>query len=249
MRNETDEKVARFVRGITRGPFKCLNDERSDGTSAYVVSRNPEYADIHECAVYQAYLDMCRTVDGAAKGKKKKDLEGMRSTVAGFLQGYFAGKPKTKGAAFDGWHGSALSEACAAARLTCGQGQKILNMAFKYLYCCSDIRESKQSHFSCCHMALDGYTLAWYKRECDKDYDGEAWSAIDDIKKYSRIQNNIRKKIQGESVFLDEFAIWQEEKARSERNEIKKAALKVAAFDECPAALKEQLTAFASGVC
>lgn len=36
---------------------------------------------------------------------------------------------------------------------------------FKCLYCLEDFREDHRSHFTCCHMPLDGYTLAWYKRE------------------------------------------------------------------------------------
>ena len=31
-------------------------------------------------------------------------------------------------------------------------------------------------------MLLDGYTMGWYKHNVDREYDGEVWSKIDDIK-------------------------------------------------------------------
>jgi len=244
---DIEEMIAEFVSEITRGPFRCLRDDASDGTSEYVVNHSKAFDDIYECAVYQAYLDMCRTIPGVGKDKKKeKAAEKMRDLVARSLKDYFEGEPKTKEGAFDGWHGSAMHAFSVPLRITCGQAQKILNMAFKYLYCCKDMREGHAKHFECCHMPLDGYTLAWYSRECDAQYDGEAWSSIDDVAKYGTIEGRIREKLQGKNALLAEFVIWAEEKARAERDDARRAALKVAAFDECPDALKEQLEAFAN---
>ena len=241
-----EQKVGAFVSEITRGPFRCLNDEQSGGMSGYVVG-NSKHGDIYACAVYQAYLDMCRTVSGAGKGKRQKAVAQTLDNLAESLQAYFASKPKTSADAFDGWY-SSVASARFYAGLTFGQIQKLLNMAFKYLYCCKDVRETKPDHFACCHMALDGYTLAWYKRECASDYDGEAWSAIDDVRKYYRIQNDIRTKLEGENVLLAEFDIWTDEKARAERSEVRKAALRVAGYEECPTELKTQLEEFASSI-
>jgi len=240
-----DRQVSKFVSEITRGPFRCLGDGQSDGTSEYVVKQNQDYEDIYECAVYQAYLDMCRTLAGIGKSEKKaKTSEITRSLATASLRDYFSGRPKTKEEAFDGWHGATMLKISTPLRLKCGQAQKILNMAFKYLYCCKDIREGKAKHFKYCHMPLDSYTLAWYKRECDTQYDGEAWSSIDDIVKYARITESIRQKLNRENVLLAEFGIWQEEKERINTNMARKAALKVASYDGCPSDLREQLARF-----
>lgn len=242
MRNQV---IVDFIAEVARGPFKCLRDYDGDGFRRYVEECNPDFGDIFDCAVYQAYFDMCRTVSGAGKGKRKKEIEKTRITVAEALRDYFADKPKAKKEAFDGWYGSVLFAAQAPAHLSVGQAQKLLNMAFKYLYCLADFREEHRSHFACCHMPLDSYTLAWYKRECDSDYDGEAWSAIDDTAKYCHIVETIRDKLKGKVVLEEEFFIWADEKARVERGDARKAALKVAAYDGCPDELKEQLESYA----
>ena len=211
-----NQAIVDFVAGITRGPFKCLRDYGGDGSRRYVEECNPAFGDIFDCAVYQAYLDMCRTISGAGKGKRKKEIEKTRDIVAEALRDCFAGEPKTKEEAFDGWYGSVLSAAQAPAHLSVGRSQKLLNMAFKYLYCLEGFREGYRSHFACCHMPLDSYTLAWYKRECDTDYDGGAWSAIDDTEKYNHIVEITRGRLKGKVVLEEEFFIWGDEKARIE---------------------------------
>lgn len=118
-------------------------------------------------------------------------------------------------------------------------------MAFKYLYCLEDFREEHRPHFTCCHMPLDSYTLAWYKCECDPNYDGEAWSAIDDTAKYYHIVEATRDKLKDNIVLEEEFSIWAGEKARIGRDDARKAALKVAAYDGCPDELKERLESYA----
>ena len=48
--------------------------------------------------------------------------------------------------------------------MTYGQAQKIINMAFKYLYCCK--HDSKmEERFKTCHMPLDSFSLEWFKRK------------------------------------------------------------------------------------
>lgn len=245
MSKATKTLVAEFVSSIQRGPFRCLDSYTGNEQARYVEKQNPELGDIFDCAVYQAYLDMCRTVSGASKGKKKKAIAETRSITAEVLRHYFNGKPKTKDEAFDSWYSSMAFQAQAPARLTVGQVQKLINMAFKYLYCCEDFREKRQSHFAFCHMPLDSYTLAWYKRECDPDYDGEAWSAIDDNAKYFCIVRGVRQKLQGKVVLEEEFSIWAEEKRRIEISDLKKAAVKISSYSGCSDALKKQLTSFA----
>lgn len=241
---QLEKRVASFIGEIARGPFKCLNAYDGKSPWQHVEVRNPGVGDIFDCAVYQAYLDMCRTVSGAGKSDLKEKLEETRSIVAETLRDYFSRKPKENEEAFDGWYNSMAFQAGVPARLTIGKVQKLFNMAFKYLYCCEDFRSEHHEHFSFCHMPLDSYTLAWYKRECDPGYDGEAWSAINDIAKYGHIVDKTRKKLEGKVVLEEEFSIWAAEKARFEREDVKKAVLKVAAYDGCPEELKEQLVSY-----
>lgn len=46
---------------------------------------------------------------------------------------------------------------------TYGKAQKVVNMTFKHIYCLSDGK--KREWFLPCHMALDYYTLEWFKRD------------------------------------------------------------------------------------
>lgn len=48
--------------------------------------------------------------------------------------------------------------------MTYGQAQKIINMAFKYLYCCKHDSEMEE-RFKACHMPLDSFSLEWFKRK------------------------------------------------------------------------------------
>lgn len=49
--------------------------------------------------------------------------------------------------------------------ITYGQTQKIVNMAFKYLYCLFyKYGKLKEGQFADCHMPLDSFSLEWFKR-------------------------------------------------------------------------------------
>ena len=66
---------------------------------------------------------------------------------------------------------------------TYGKAQKIVNMTFKYLYCCTNI-DNLENHFKYCHMPLDSFTLEWCKRniqEIDPNKIG-SWSKMKDEK-------------------------------------------------------------------
>lgn len=111
---------------------------------------------------------------------------------------------------------------------TIGKAQKVINMAFKYFYCCQDADEHKHA-FQYCHMPLDSYTLDWVKTIsksdiCKKD---QAWSKLDE-KAYIRIQKHIREHLKENktysklSPFLAEFYIWPEEQWRRAYTSISK---------------------------
>lgn len=222
--------IQEFILDTKRGPFKCLRDYNCEATatesisaSCYIVKQNEnkKYTGIemdndntiilYQYAVYQAWLDMCRTVPGAGN-KKKQQCQDAREKAASILQEYFLGEPKESENDFDGWLRYALDEVSKQAKLTIGQSQKIINMAFKYLYCCEDIRGKYNKHFAYCHMPLDSYTLNWYSG--DKKYQGTPWSKINAICEYFDIQNRIRDRLCHGNVLLEEFSIWLEEKKK-----------------------------------
>lgn len=115
---------------------------------------------------------------------------------------------------------------------TIGKAQKVINMAFKYFYCCQDADEHKHA-FQYCHMPLDSLTLEWVYRKV-KPTNGKkytrnnipAWSKLcyDSSKEsasklsYKSIQEDIRKHFESRNKessdeykltpLTAEFVIW-----------------------------------------
>lgn len=108
---------------------------------------------------------------------------------------------------------------------TIGKAQKVINMAFKYFYCCQDADEHKHA-FQYCHMPLDSLTLEWVYRKV-KPTNGEkytrnnipAWSKLcydsskenASILSYKSIQEDIRKHFENSTEWTPltaEFVIW-----------------------------------------
>lgn len=118
-------------------------------------------------AVKLAYRDAQRTMKGIGKNDNKKTET--LSNITDEIKKYFDNEPAPKGEkAFDNFHNSFCNIWCDAFKGsnlgTYGKAQKIVNMTFKYLYCCDDFRTTKEEHFAYCHMPLDSYTLEWFKR-------------------------------------------------------------------------------------
>jgi hypothetical protein len=107
--------------------------------------------------------------------------------LAGSIKAYFeSGCPCQTDTAYDGFHDrlctdflSSLSQS-GYNTATYGQAQKVVNMAFKYLYCLDDAATTYNDYFEYCHVALDSFTLEWIWRNCDtgslNKY--EAWSNL-----------------------------------------------------------------------
>ena len=194
------KRIKVFIKQIDKGPFKYLNDKKcSSPQSEYIVKATKKFKSIYQCAVAQAWLDVCRRVEVNEYTKSK--IEAGKKTIINGLQKYFAGKPKNEDA-FEGWYDSLLSISTKNTALTVGQAQKIINMSFKYLFCCEDIRESKMSHFTWCHMPLDKVTLDWL------GMNGLAWTRIDDLELYSMIIDFARLKTGG-NLLLKDFEVWK----------------------------------------
>ena len=81
--------------------------------------------------------------------------------------------------------------------MTFGQAQKIVNMAFKYLFCLAKDEKIRQK-FDVCHMPLDGIMLEWIFRNC-KNVDGTvllkkhkgAWSKMNKGSDEEQIDNEV----------------------------------------------------------
>ena len=167
--------------------------------------------DVYYYAVWQGYLDAKRTFDGVSRiGKRKEDAF---RALAEKIKGYFEDTSfKDDQDYFDQKHKKmceSLITSFGDYSITYGQAQKIVNMAFKYLYCCKGAEE-KKDHFKYCHMALDTYTLNWYKRKTGDN--PEEWSKLDD-EKYVKIKDYIRDHLDYPdlTVLENEFIIWPDE--------------------------------------
>lgn len=160
-------------------------------------------------AVYIAYLDAARTFKVIGN---KKDIPLVN--LSDKIRRYFK-----EGTAedFDTWHKERFCEKFIVELrdngyiASYGQAQKVVNMAFKYLYCCEGAEKYKDK-FANCHMALDSFTLNWYIREVlkvDKNI-VDKWSKLDDVA-YKKIQTDIRNHLKGKIVIEEEFIIWPDE--------------------------------------
>jgi len=258
--SERESYIDAFIKTINKGPFKDLKNCADETGKVQGAIPGVEEPDIYDRAVYQAYLDMCRTVSGVSKNdtKRKTSVIAARNSIASRLNSFFeediANNPSETcfdcKICFDCWHKETMDEAKTLAEfLTYGQVQKIINMAFKYLYCCKDIRDKKSDHFVHCHMALDNYTLAWFERTCKgvfekrvgSKYRHDDWSKITDPNKYFDIINAARcwlkksKWPDTENLFIAEFSIWRHESSIVSLHEVIKAADGIAVPDDIKA--------------
>ena len=180
------------------------------------------------CAVKKAYGAMSpRTLGrGRLPGARihAPALTSVLSTLANDFVDYFSKPaPKTQ-ADFDDWHNTVcdkfltnynalLSSSGYTRTAKYGKAQKIVNIAFKYLYLFCDIVPGNPGHFTFCHFAIDNYTLRWYNKYNIGASYTKSWSNMSE-KEYFRIQSeifaHIRKTTSGITPFLAEFEIWSD---------------------------------------
>lgn len=186
--------IESFKKGITKKPFK--DDKNMDFSL--------DNGDLFDHAVWQGYLDASRTFHGIKEQKEK--LERGLNNLAGIIKGYFTQKDP------DRFKHSDFCKCIDIQGITYGQKQKIVNMAFKYLYCCNGASTEYRAMFEPCHMPLDSYTLNWYKRTIGNS--STVWSKMEKDE-YRIIQNDIRDKLKKTDsnlyVLEHEFIIWQDE--------------------------------------
>ena len=157
---------------------------------------------------------------GAKISRKNKSL--VLSNLASVFVDYFKAPAPATQAEFDAWHkkvcedflvafNSVLRTSNYAKRMKYGKAQKIVNIAFKYLYLFCNIVPGNPGHFTFCHFAIDGIILDWYRRNVDPACGVRNWSDMT-YDEYIEIQDKIRKHI-GKAMpektpFEAEFEIW-----------------------------------------
>ena len=150
-----DRTIKEFIQNISKGPFKHLNDEDCKYPQSDYIKNAAEggYESIFQCAVAQAWLDMCRTTNGDSDDAIKQFFSNEIKNIY---------EQKSRSTLED----LIYSSSDAVKGLTVGQKQKIVNMANKYLYCCEDLRNNAdfRSTFKSAQMPLDSYVLEWYER-------------------------------------------------------------------------------------
>ena len=191
-------------------------------TGTTISVTNPTH--ILEYAVNKAYIDMQpRTIKGHEIIKTAK----LRNDLADRFCKYFNDPAPSTEYDFDKIHSdfcdfflTELNKIFASTPQEFGKAQKVINMAFKYLYCFDDAT-SHLPHFTYCHMPIDSYTLNWcfdnFAKKLYKKSDIPNWSTL---KKpdYDILCDEIRKKLYPQSPLIEEFDIWPKEKAKA--NEI-----------------------------
>lgn len=180
------------------------------------------HEDILEYAVHKAYIDMQpRTIKGHEIIKTAK----LRNDLADRFCKYFNDPAPSTKSDFDKIHSdfcdfflTELNKIFASTPQEFGKAQKVINMAFKYLYCFDDAT-SYLPHFTYCHMPIDSYTLNWCFDNglYDKKSDIPNWSTLNK-RDYYDLCGKIRTTLLHKSPLIEEFVIWPEEKAKA--NEI-----------------------------
>ena len=180
-------------------------------------------------AVEKAYIAMTpRTLGrGKAKGAKisAKNKIIVLSNLADVFVDYFKSPAPATQIEFDKWHEKTCNDFCNdfnavlrtsnyAKRIKYGKAQKIVNIAFKYLYLFCDVVPGNPGHFTFCHFVIDSITLAWYKKYIAPKCSVGNWSDMT-YGEYIEIQEKIRKyiskNIPDKTPFEAEFEIWSEE--------------------------------------
>ncbi len=206
-----DKSVDEFIQTIKKAP--CY--EYFTSASNTIDWNNTE---VYENALYQGYLDACRTIHwstgatpaGEALSDKKQPL----TKLAGELRDYFIYDKASFDAKYPEWcedlrksYDTYLTDG-----ITYGQAQKIINMAFKYLYCiyhkCEKREEYKKrfaKKFDDCHMPLDSFSLEWFKRMFGKDDFSDPKSYSEDADK---LPPNLFTKRGGIKIKADSIGSW-----------------------------------------
>lgn len=154
---DIENSIADFIGTIKKEPFKSIEKDKVEWKGDTIYTE----------ALYQGYLDACRTFKWEKDGKNNKSyIRGIfeEKEIVKCMKDYLNEGEKED---FDEVHKELcgnLIKKCERTNMTYGQAQKIINMAFKYLYCCKH-DSVMEERFKACHMPLDSFSLEWFKRK------------------------------------------------------------------------------------
>lgn len=143
--------------------------------------------------VYQAYLDASRKFVGINLISQAQK-EACFANLAEKIRDYLCAKPYNSAADFDAWHKTLCRDFVQGfylfgyTKVSIGMAQKVINLSFKYLYCCNDGATKYKDYFKYCHLTLDDYVLSWYTRTVDPKNKVLEWSTLNNYPTYIAIQ-------------------------------------------------------------
>lgn len=170
---EIEKSVNEFKKTITKDPFKQYLDKN--------MAENLEDKDkqILFCAdaLYQGYLDACRTFQRQEKINKikvenEKPVETENNKLWSIADDIYKYLCDGNIDEFDEQHHNWCKCFMEYQGMKYGQAQKIVNMAFKYMYCIWYGKEEYKEYLEkCepCHMPLDSFSLEWIYRALIKN--------------------------------------------------------------------------------
>lgn len=133
-----------------------------------------------------AYGDVKRTLTGI--GAFHNEKENAKDSIVKKISEYFFDFAPCEQEAFDKLHNDLCMLWCEQFKGndlgTYGKAQKIINMTFKYLFCCKSA-ERNRAYFKYCHMPLDSFTLEWIKRNVK---DGNSKLCVGKVAPWSKLQ-------------------------------------------------------------
>lgn len=238
IKNEVEEEVLKFRKTIIKDP--CQKYFLSQGA----VEPKWDDKDVYIDVLYQGYLDACRTIHWNSKAnekgknllkeKKEWDEKKEKSTEENPMREPLTEVAKELGIYFNGDEefDDKYSDWCEALRgsykeyltdgITYGQAQKIINMAFKYLYCICDRckgGEKYKKKFDKSHIPLDSFSLEWFKRKFKEKNFSNLDSYFEDNKKLpeSLFTKKGEKKLKAESIgSWSSMQTWKEDCKKQE---------------------------------
>lgn len=190
----TTNAIDGFKQGVT-GRMKSKGYYKATGTTV-ASALNSNNLELFSDCVYQAYLDAKRKFNGinTITPQQKQDCF---NYLGKELFDFFDSTPLINEIDFDNWH----KDVCAGfinefrkygySKVTVGMAQKVVNLSFKYLYCCNGA-STFSNHFKFCHLTLDDYILAWYTRVVNTSNKISEWSTLNDYSDYLNIQKSTR---------------------------------------------------------
>ncbi len=211
LKNQMPKEVENFKK-IIKGKLKDYIDRD------YNSMEEMDQKDVVTKALYAGYLDTCRTINWKGQTDENRQFiveqifkDSVVDRIAKCMKEENSGETENeKRKNFDMMHHELCEKMIKAfskeIMITYGQAQKIINMAFKYLYCFQSI---DRKYFKNCHMPLDSFTLEWLYRACLR---GE---------KIEGLEKNLSVRGQGKYVKKDAIGTWSSIKYDTEENKDK----------------------------